>query len=252
MPVGQEVTATIRNGRSDPPDSWPVLPGAVPAEAAAGTAPVSVRSAGSSGESVASDGAGSSPRISAAAAAASPAERSAAVNSAFINCRASEERIVRWASSAPAGAAIRKIRSAGPSAAPKSTPAALRPKARVGSVTCSLRQCGMPMPPSRPVGICASRAATSARKPSRSVTRPRATIRSARARAAASLVSADRSRSTRSAVIMSLIAGSLARVSPGTWGEGRGRGGGRGHSGGGRGRPRGESRGTGREGGRGS
>ncbi|CAM5310945.1 hypothetical protein SVIOM342S_03267 [Streptomyces violaceorubidus] len=127
--------------------------GAVSAEAAAETAPVSALSVTSvasavsplpvdaSGAPASSAGAGSSPRISAAAAAASPAERSAAVNSAFISCRASEERIVRWASSAPAGAAIRKIRSAGPSAAPKSTPAALRPKASVGSVTCSLRQC---------------------------------------------------------------------------------------------------------------
>ncbi|CAM5261132.1 hypothetical protein SALBM217S_01768 [Streptomyces griseoloalbus] len=47
-------------------------------------------------------------------------------------------------------------------------------------------------------------------------------MRSARARAAASLVSADRSRSTRSAVMVWLIAGSFARVSP-VWPVRRGR-----------------------------
>ena len=41
--------------------------------------------------------------------------------------------------------------------------AALRPKPSVGSATAHDRQCGMPMPPSMPVGICASRARTSAR-----------------------------------------------------------------------------------------
>lgn len=41
MPVGQEVTATMRKGRPGPPESSPVLPGAASAEAAAETAPVS-------------------------------------------------------------------------------------------------------------------------------------------------------------------------------------------------------------------
>lgn len=66
---------------------------------------------------------------------------------------ASAERMLRWASSAPSGAAIMKIRSAGPSGAPKSTPRGLRAKARLGWVTWAERACGMPIPPSRPVGI---------------------------------------------------------------------------------------------------
>ncbi|GAA3230619.1 hypothetical protein GCM10020256_44480 [Streptomyces thermocoprophilus] len=241
MPVGQEVTATIRKTPAPSPPAPATSPpaavasaaapsvvsAAAPEEAATGDAAESwvPRAALSPAGATAPVSAGASPRISAAADAGSSAARRAAVKSAFINWRARDDRIVRWASSAPAGAAIRKIRSAGPSAAPKSIPAALRPNASVGSVTWALRQWGMPIPPSRPVGICASRAATSARKPSRSVTRPRATMRSARARAAASLVSADRSRSTRSAVIMSLIAGSLARVPPvGSSGRGVGTG----------------------------
>lgn len=190
IPVGQDVTATMRNGSA-----------------------VSFSASVSSGAGTAAGT--SSPRIRAAAAAGSPSARRAPVNPGSMSRRARLDRMVRWSSSAPAGAAIRKTRSAGPSAAPKSMPAALRPKASVGSLTCSLRQCGMPMPPSRPVGIWASRAATSARKPSRSVTRPASTIRPARERAAALFVSAERSRSTSSAVMSSLIAGLLARGPPG-------------------------------------
>ena len=67
---------------------------------------------------------------------------------------------------------MRNTRVAGPSGAPKSTPAGTRPTARLGTVTCSDRACGRPTPPGMPVAICASRAATSARKPSASVTRP--------------------------------------------------------------------------------
>ncbi len=148
MPVGQEVTATIRNGRS-----WGALGGVIGVvgdrggggEAARrrrhgvfgtrlrGRAGCVGRAGSSSGTSGAS---GSSPRISAAAAAASPTARRASVNSAFISCRASDDRIVRWASSAPAGAAIRKIRSAGPSAAPKSMPVGAAPEGerRLGDV----------------------------------------------------------------------------------------------------------------------
>lgn len=195
----------------------PVPPAASVPVSACSCFPVSTCSrSGSSGAS--------SPRISAATARGSVPARRAAVNSGSISLRARPDRMVRWSSSAPAGAAMRKTRSAGPSAAPKSMPAPLRPKASVGALTCSLRQCGMPMPPSRPVGICASRAATSARKPSRSVTRCAATIRSASDLAAASFVVADRSRSTSSAVISSLIAVLLARGPP--CGGSGGRGGG--------------------------
>ena len=65
-------------------------------------------------------------------AAGSDAERRAPVKVSSIRWRARVERIDRWSASPPAGAAIRKIRSAGPSGAPKSMPVALRPKASVG------------------------------------------------------------------------------------------------------------------------
>lgn len=117
--------------------------------------------------------------------------------------RASAASTFRCAESAPSGAAMRKISFAGPSGAPKSMPSALRPKASVGAVTAAERQCGMPMPPSSPVAICSSRAATSLRNSSRSVTRPADTSRPASARTAAFLSAAASSRSTRSAVIRS-------------------------------------------------
>jgi hypothetical protein len=48
--------------------------------------------------------------------------------------------MLRWAASAPSGAAIMKIRSAGPSRAPKSTPSGLDAKARLGRVTWAERR----------------------------------------------------------------------------------------------------------------
>ena len=85
----------------------------------------------------------------------------AALKSFFIRARASLGSICMWASPPPAGAAMRKTSVAGPSLAPQSIPS-VRPKTRDGSVMASLRACGMPMPPGRPVAIFDSRSATSA------------------------------------------------------------------------------------------
>ena len=56
------------------------------------------------------------------------------------------------------GAAIRNARSAGPSGAPKSTGGCSRAKPIVGVSTYGERQCGIAMPPGRPVADCPSRA----------------------------------------------------------------------------------------------
>ncbi len=96
----------------------------------------------------------------------------AALKSFFISARASLGNICMWASPPPAGAAMRKTRVAGPSLAPQSMPSVLRPNTSEGSVIASLRACGMPMPPGRPVAILLSRSRTSARKVSMSVHRP--------------------------------------------------------------------------------
>src|SRR5690349_23371129 len=143
--------------------------------------------------------------MNSAASAGSFTERRRSLNWARISRRASEARIFMCDASPPSGAAIRKMMSAGPSGAPKSTPWLARPNARLGSLTWADRQCGMPIPPSRPVGICDSRLAMSARNPSMSVTRPALTRRSASWRDADCRSGADRSRSTRSAVMTSLI-----------------------------------------------
>ena len=99
--------------------------------------------------------------------------RRASVNSGSIRPRASLARSWRWKSSAPAGAAIMKTRSAAcSSAAPKSTASARRAKPREGASTCGLRQCGMAMPPGMPVGAVASRARASPARPSVVSARP--------------------------------------------------------------------------------
>ena len=85
------------------------------------------------------------------------------------SARASLVSSWRWVVSPPAGAAIRKTRSAGPSLAPKSTFGSSRAKASVGSSTPAVRQCGMAMPPGRPVGEVASRAKASSTSWSASV-----------------------------------------------------------------------------------
>lgn len=61
MPVGQEVTATMRKGRPGPPESSPVLPGV--------SSVVSSTTSSVLSSPVSAAGVGSSPRMSAAAAA---------------------------------------------------------------------------------------------------------------------------------------------------------------------------------------
>ena len=53
---------------------------------------------------------------------------------------------------------MRNARSAGPSLAPKSTGGSSRAKASVGTSTPAVRQCGIAMPPGRPVAEVDSRA----------------------------------------------------------------------------------------------
>ena len=60
------------------------------------------------------------------------------------------------------GAAIRNARSAGPSGAPKSTGGFSRAKPIEAVSTCGERQCGIAMPPGRPVADCSSRAMAAA------------------------------------------------------------------------------------------
>lgn len=76
--------------------------------------------------------------------------------------------------SAPSGAAMKKMRSAGPSLAPKSTLWDRRAMARAGSVTAAERQCGIAMPPGTPVAVFCSRAKASVKSPSTSEARPAA------------------------------------------------------------------------------
>ncbi len=100
------------------------------------------------------------------------AARRAAVKSFLISERASLDSSFRCSWSAPSGAAMKKMRSAGPSLAPKSTGCESRAMARVGSVTAAERQCGMAMPPGTPVAVFCSRAKASAKRPSTSDARP--------------------------------------------------------------------------------
>ena len=100
--------------------------------------------------------------ISSTTSSAVSAERRESVNAGLTSERASLVRSWRWVASPPAGAAIRNARSAGPSLAPKSTGGSSRAKARVGSETPVVRQCGIAMPPGRPVLEVSSRANASA------------------------------------------------------------------------------------------
>jgi len=89
-------------------------------------------------------------------------------NSERISERASMASRVRCASSEPSDAAIMNARSAGPSAAPNSTLGLSRAKARVLVWTAAERQCGIAIPPPRPVTAFSSRARASAARPAAS------------------------------------------------------------------------------------
>ena len=99
------------------------------------------------------------------------ASRRDAVNDFFMSERARVESSFRCAWSAPSGAAMKKIKSAGPSFAPKSTAGLGRAMARVGTVTAAERQCGMAIPPGMPVSVLDSRAFASAYSWSKSLAR---------------------------------------------------------------------------------
>jgi len=151
MPVGQAVTATSSF-------FGPAAAGAAAAAAAAGAA-------------AAAAGASSGPvawLTRATISAGVLAERSPSRNSARISERASLASRVRCASSEPVDAAIMKQMSAGPSAAPKSTFGESRANASVFCDTAAERQCGIAMPPPRPVTAFSSRARASAARPSAS------------------------------------------------------------------------------------
>ena len=129
--------------------------------AAAGADEAAATAAGAAGAALGFTTSLTSATISAGVAAV----RSACLNSGLTSARASAESSLRCSAPPPAGAAMRKTRSAGPSGAPKSAFGESRAKASVGSVTCSERQCGMAMPPGRPVADWPSRAIASARRP---------------------------------------------------------------------------------------
>src|SRR3954451_9910315 len=150
MPVGQALTAMMLR-----PDADPVLLGAVllGAAAVAPAAGAPVVAAAGAGETTSC----TSPTTSSGVLAA----RSDATNSGGTSARASAVSRVRWSASPCSGAAIKKARSAGPSGAPKSTFGDSRAKASDASVTAAERQCGIAMPPGRPVAAFASRAIAS-------------------------------------------------------------------------------------------
>ena len=204
MPVGQAVTATrLRGPEGAGVAAVPAAGAAAPGAGVAAGAPTAAAPAGTAA------GAGAGPTTSFTSSTTSSAVsalRSALVKAGLTRARASLVSTCRWVLPPPAGAAMRKAMSAGPSLAPKSTFGESRTKASVGSSTPAVRQWGIAMPPGRPVGEVASRARTSSTSWSTFPARPAPATMSASARMAAFL-SAPRSasRRTRSVVIRSDI-----------------------------------------------
>ncbi len=157
MPVGHAVTATMTRAAST---------GATAVAAVAAVAAAAAAACSASSGAVAFS-------TRATICSGLVAERRPSRNSARISERASLASSVRCASSDPSEAAIMKAMSAGPSAAPKSTAGLSRAKARVLVVTAPERQCGIAIPPPRPVTAFSSRARASAARPSASA-RPEA------------------------------------------------------------------------------
>src|SRR3954454_18844411 len=141
MPVGQAVTATSERR----------LLTAVAALAVAVVVPATLAvpvaaAAAAAGASAGAPAAGSSPTTSLTSATTwlgVVAARRLSVNSFFTSALASLASSLRWEASPPAGAAIRKARSAGPSLAPNSTGGDNRAKTSVGVSTPVLRQWGI-------------------------------------------------------------------------------------------------------------
>ena len=168
MPVGHAVIATIDGLAAAPVVSAGETSGAASAAGvvagAAGVASLGV---------TAFLGAGvMAPSTSSTMRSGVSAERRSATKSGRTSARASELSSFMCSLAPPAGAAMRKTMSAGPSGAPKSTLGASRAIARLASVTDSARACGMAMPPGSPVADLASRARAPAIRSAGSVVRP--------------------------------------------------------------------------------
>ena len=192
MPVGQAVTATMRRRPPAPEDE---ASGAGVAAAAPGEAAAAGAAAGSAPMP-------SSRLTRSTTAVSDSARRSSSVKAGLTRARASLVRICRWSASPPAGAAIRKTRSAGPSLAPKSTLGWSRAKASVGSSTPVVRQWGIAIPPARPVAEVCSRAKASLTSCSTSLERPASPTSPASARITSSLDSPSEASRRTSAVVM--------------------------------------------------
>jgi len=152
MPVGQDVTATISFFFASP--------------AAAATGATGAAGAAEAGAAFSSGAVAWLTRSTICCAVV--ALRRPSRNSDRIRERASMASRVRCASSEPSEAAIMNARSAGPSAAPKSTLGLSRAKASVLVLTAAERQCGIAIPPPRPVTAFSSRARASAARPASS------------------------------------------------------------------------------------
>ena len=209
--IKKDFTAALRNASSRE-ENVELVDGALAdkpaAHAAAAPAHAAAAGAGAAPALAAACAAGLSaraPSTSSTISSRDEALRSAAVKSFLIRDRASFESSFRWAWSAPSGAAMKKIRSAGPSFAPKSTLGFRRAMARVGSVTAAERQCGMAMPPGMPVAVFCSRAKASAKRPSTSDARPVAATLLARCRITASGELPRFWSSSTSSVVMSWV-----------------------------------------------
>src|SRR4051812_22920173 len=139
------------------------------------------------------------------------ASRSPSVKPFLTRARASWVSTLRWVASPSAGAAMRKARSAGPSLAPKSVGGESRANARVGTSTAAVRQCGIAMPPGRPVADVASRARASRASWAASWVRPASATWAASAwiTSALSLPSDTSSRTSRAVIISSVPAVSV-------------------------------------------
>ena len=210
MPVGQEVTATSEGlpeafdavGAAEPV----ACAGAVVSPPSGVAAPDGAPEAGTAGLLAAAAGSPSSAATRSTTSWSVSASRSALVNAGLTSARASLVRIVRWSASPPAGAAIRKARSAGPSLAPKSTRGSRRANARVGTSTPVVRQWGIAMPPGSPVAEVDSRAKASSMSWSRSTALPALSTTAASARITSCLSEPQSApRVTRSVVMSSVM-----------------------------------------------
>src|SRR6478672_883040 len=202
MPVGQAVTATSERAACGAAGAGSL--GA--AGAAAAEVPAVVTAAAATGALAGAGvaaGAETTVLTRSTTSSGEAALRSPSVNSFLTRARASWVRTLRWVASPPAGAAIRNARSAGPSLAPKSVPGESRANASVGTSTCSVRQCGIAMPPGSPVAEVASRARASSARPSGLVVRPASETMRASARITSVLsLPSETSRRTSSGVII--------------------------------------------------